>query len=141
MVQSVLLKKLLFAAVVVSGVQQSQQQRAFGKVQERQSEIDADAEGDAARGRAIQRKKDLLRAISSQRAKAGAAGVAFTEGSPARIAQLDIDEATDDLFVDRANSLTRQRGLLSQGRAARKEGNVAATSTLLDTAVRAAELS
>lgn len=122
------------ALSVASGVISAKQQRAAGKFQEAQSEIDANAEADAAKQRQIIRKKNLLRAISSQQAAAGAGGVAFSEGSPARIAQLDIDEASIDLLVDTASSRQRQRGLRAQGRAARFAGKVGAATTLLDTA-------
>lgn len=123
------------ALTVGAGVQSAQMSRAAGKAQEAQSKIDAAAEGDAAREREIKRKRNLLRAISSQQAQAGAAGVAF-EGSTARIAQLDIDEANRDLIVDRANTRQRQRALRQQGRAARIQGSAQAATTLLDTAGR-----
>ena len=126
------------ALTIGAGVISAQQQIAAGKFAEAQSIIDAAAEGDAATQREIIRKRNLLRAISSQQAAAGAAGVAFSEGSPRQIAQLDIDRATDDLIVDRASSLQRRRGLRAQGRAARFAGKAGAASTLLDTASRAA---
>ena len=118
-------------AVIVGGVATSTalgvnaaiQQRRAGKISEKQSELNAAAEGDAARQREVERKQNLLRAISSQEAEAGARGIAFGEGSPARIAELDIDKANTDLAVDRASSLQRQRSLRSQGRAARISGN------------------
>lgn len=128
------------AATVGAGVISAQQSRAAGKIAEAQSNIDANAEGDAARQRAILRKKNLLRAISSQQAAAGAAGVAFSEGSPAAIARLDIDESRMDLDVDRANTRQRQRGLRAQGRAARLQGNAQAATTLLDTASNTARM-
>ena len=124
----------------LSGAMKANLQRKAGKITEAQSEIDASAEADDAKQREINRKKLLLRAISSQQAAAGAAGVAFSEGSPARIAQLDIEQATDDLFIDRAGSLQRQRGLRSQGRAARQLGKTQSNVTLLDTAVKVATL-
>ena len=122
------------ALSITAGVLSAQQQRAAGKFQEAQFEIDAAAEGDAARDREIKRKRNLLRAISSQQAVAGASGVSFSEGSLARIAQLDIDEASRDLLVDTASSRQRQRGLRAQGRAARFAGKAGAVTTLLDTA-------
>ena len=70
----------------------------------------------------------------------GAAGVAFSEGTPLRIAQLDIDEATTDLVIDRANVRARQRALREQGRAARIAGRSQARRTLLDTATQAVGL-
>lgn len=125
---------------IFSGIKQAELQRFAGKVEEAQSVIDAAAEGDAARNREINRKKNLLRAISSQQAKAGAAGVAFTEGSPARIAELDIEKATEDLLIDTANTRQAQRSRLSQGRAARFVGKQQSDIVLLDTAARAIDL-
>ena len=61
-----------------AGVISAQQQIAAGKFAKAQSIIDAAAEGDAATQREIIRKRNLLRAISSQQAAAGAAGVAFS---------------------------------------------------------------
>ncbi len=125
---------------IVSGVKEAELQRFAGKVDERQSVIDAAAEGDAARRREILRKKNLLRAISSQQAKAGATGVAFSEGSLARIAQLDIDEATEDLLIDTADTRQAQRSRLAQGRAARFVGKAKSDITLLDTAAKTLDL-
>lgn len=125
---------------IFSGIKQAELQRFAGKVEEAQSVIDAAAEGDAARNREINRKRNLLRAISSQQAKAGATGVAFSEGSPARIAQLDIEEATDDLLIDTASTRQAQRSRLSQGRAARFVGKKRSDITLLDTAAKAFDL-
>lgn len=126
------------AATVGAGVISAQEHRRAGKLAQAQSEIDARAEGDAGRQREIERKRLLRRALSSQIAQAGAGGVSF-EGSVARAAQLDIDAAAEDLMIDRANTLQRQRGIRSQGRAARVSGNAKAVTTLLDTAGRTLE--
>ena len=123
------------ALTVGAGVASARQSRAAGRIAEAQANIDANAEGDAAREREIQRKRLLMRAISSQSARAAAGGVAL-EGSPARIAALDIDEANRDLLVDRANSLQRQKSLRAAGRAARTQGSNQGMVTLLDTAGR-----
>jgi hypothetical protein len=128
------------AATVGAGVIAADQARAAGRIAEAQAEIDAAAEGDAGREREIQRKKLLMRAISSQIAQAGAAGIAFEEGSPAQLAQLDIDEAGRDTEIDTANVSARQRGLRSQGRAARVTSRTQSNITLLDTAARAATI-
>ena len=109
-----------------------------GRVTEAQSEIDAAAEGDKARTNAIQKKKDLMRALSAQAARAGAQGIAF-EGSVAAIAERDIEDARNDLLIDDANSRARQRALKSQGKNARRASQVQAGSSLLDTASRVGE--
>lgn len=123
------------AATAYSGYTAAQEQRRAGRFAQAQSEINAAAEGDAARQREIERKKMLRRALSSQIAQSGAQGIAF-EGSTARAAQLDIADAQNDLSVDRANTKTRQRALRAQGQNARISGNAQATTTLLDTAAR-----
>ncbi len=125
---------------LMSGVKTAQAQSRAGKIALVQSGIDANAEGDAAREREINRKKQLRRALSSQLAEAGATGIKFTEGSPARIAQLDIEAAERDLAIDTASSKQRQRALISQGKNARAASKVAATVTLLDTAVDVAQM-
>lgn len=124
------------AATVAGGVMSAQASRRAGKFTQAQAEIDARAEGDAAREREIERKRGLMRALSSQAAQAGRAGVSFTEGAPAHIARLDIDEANRDLITDTANTRQRQSGLRAQGRAARFQGRAQAAATLLDTVGR-----
>lgn len=125
------------AATVASGVISAQQSRAAGKMKEAQSKIDANAEGDAAREREIKRKRNLLRAISSQQAAAAAGGVSFSEGSPAAIGRLDISQANRDARIDNANTKQKQQALRQRGRAARIQGNAQSAMTLLDTAARA----
>lgn len=125
------------AATVGAGVMQARATRAAGKAQETETQIAAQAEGDAARQREIQRKRNLLRAISSQAASAAAAGVAL-EGSPTSLINLDIAEAKEDYDVDSLNTKTRQRALRFQGSNARIGANAAANASLLDTAGRTA---
>ena len=126
------------AISVYSGVASAQMQRQAGKVAEAEANIRANAEGDAARQREIRRKKLLMRSIASRQARAGAAGVSFTEGSQARITQLDIDEATNDLDIDRANTAQSVRLMRASGRAARLTGNAQSLITLADTATSTA---
>jgi hypothetical protein len=120
------------AAGIYAGVESARMTRQMGRVAEGQSKIDAAAEGDAARQREILRKRALMRAISSQQARAGAGGVEFS-GSIGQIAQLDIDEANRDLMIDRANTSQRQRALRLQGRNARVTSRAQSTISLLDT--------
>jgi hypothetical protein len=126
------------AASLAAGVVSYKQTVRAGEIANAQSKIDANAEGDAARDREMQRKRGLLRAISSQVAQSGAAGVAFAEGSPAAIAQLDIAEATKDLNTDRVNVRARQRAIRLQGRNAETGARGQATASLIDTAANTA---
>lgn len=120
-----------------AGVTAAKEQRRAGKFAEAQAGIDAKAEGDAARQREIERKRGLMRALSSQVASAGARGVGL-EGSLAQIAQLDIARSREDIDIDTANTKARQAALRQQGRAARAAGNTQARLTLLDTAIKVA---
>lgn len=122
-------------ATVGGAVISARQSRAAGRVADAEAQIAANAEGDAARQREIERKRLLLRAISTQVAEAGAQGIAM-DGSAARMAQLDIDDANTDLMIDNANTRSRQAGLRAQGRAARLQGSAQAGATLLDAAAR-----
>ena len=122
------------ATSLYAGVASAKTERVAGRNAEAQANIDANAEGDAARQREIERKKGLARAFSSQLAQAGATGIAFSEGSPAKIAQLDIAEAVSDTRIDNASSKQRQSSLRSQGRAARFIGDNRSTVALIDAA-------
>lgn len=124
------------AATVGAGVASARASRAAGKATQAELEIEARSEGDAARQREIDRKKNLLRAISSQQAYAGAAGVRADDGSPAALINLDIAESRRDSDIDSLNSKTRQRALRFRGSNARTAGNAQASATLLDTAAR-----
>ncbi len=126
------------AATVGAGVASARNTRAAGKAHEIETKIAAQAEGDAARQREIERKRNLLRSISSRQAYAAAAGVKDNEGSQASLINLDIAEAGKDSVVDNTNTKVRQRALNFQGANARSGANSAARASLLDTAGRTA---
>lgn len=124
------------ALAVVSagaGVAAAAQQRRTGKLQEFQYKEQEKQEGDSARQREITRKQNLLRALASQNAGAGAAGVSM-EGSIKNLARVDIEQAASDLEIDSANSARRGRVLRASGREASQAGNIAAAGSLIDTA-------
>lgn len=124
------------AATVGFGVASARASRQAGKATQAELEIEARAEGDAARQREIERKRNLMRAISSQQAYAGAGGVRIDQGSPAALVNLDIAESRRDQNVDNINSGTRQRALRFRGANARTAANAQARATLIDTAGR-----
>jgi hypothetical protein len=128
---------LLIATTAASGVYSAQQQKAAGKAANAEAQIAANREGDAARGREIERRRALLRAIASQNAAAGAGGVAVN----AATLGADLMYATDDLMADRSNTLQTQSLLRLQGSNAKRAGKVGAFTTLLDTAGSTAALS
>jgi len=121
----------LAAVALGSGVLAAGSQYRAGKVQEIQYKQEAKQEGDQARQREIDRKKNLLRALASQRATAAAMGADFS-GSIANIAEVDIEEAATDLTVDQVNAARRQRALRLAGSEASRAGTVSAASSLLD---------
>lgn len=120
-------------ATVISGALAGRQQYIAGKEAQITSRMEAQQERDAARGREIERKRGLLRALATQSAVAGAQGVAFS-GGKAAIARADIRDAVEDLMVDRVNTNRRIFALGRAGNAARKAGYVNAAVSLLDTA-------
>lgn len=128
---------ILIATTVASGVYSAQQQKAAGKAANAEAQIAANREGDAARGREIERRRALLRAIASQNAAAGAGGVSVNEATLGA----DLMYATDDLMTDRSNTLQTQSLLQLQGSNAKRAGKVGAFTTLLDTAGSTAALS
>ncbi len=107
------------------------QQRLAGGVEKAEFKLQAKQAGDAARGREIERKRDLLKALATQVATAGAQGVAF-QGSNVAIARADIRDARNDLLADTANTRTRQRILRARGSNAQLAANVAAVKSLSD---------
>lgn len=121
---------------VAAGTAAAIQQRNAGIAVSNEAKLEAKKEGDAARGREIERRRDLIRAISSQNARAGALGIATT-GSVGAIARADIRDAQNDLLTDSVNTQTRQSILRSQARNARAQGNLGAVTSLLDTGAKA----
>lgn len=123
----------LAAIALGSGALAAGMQYRSGKLQQIQYKQEAKQEADSAKQREIERKRNLLRALASQRASAAAMGAEFS-GSLANIAQVDIEEAATDLAVDSVNSARRQRALRLSGREASAAGTAAATGSLLDSA-------
>lgn len=123
----------LAAVALGSGALAAGMQYRAGKLQQIQYKQEAKQEGDAAKQREIDRKRNLLRALASQRAAAGASGAEFS-GSLANLAKIDIEEAATDLAVDSVNSARRQRALRLSGKEASNAGTARAAGSLLDSA-------
>lgn len=123
----------LAAIALGSGALAAGMQYRSGKQQELVYKQEAKQEGDAAKQREIDRKRNLLKALASQRASAAAMGAEFS-GSLGNLARVDIEEAADDLLVDQVNSSRRQRALRLSGREASAAGSAAAAGSLLDSA-------
>jgi hypothetical protein len=120
-------------ASIGTGVMAAQSAKAAGAAQADQYKAEARQEADSARQREVLRRRDLLKALSSQNAAAGAAGVGVV-GSVANIGLKDIKYAAEDLLVDRVNS-KRGIGILNTAATnAVRSGNLSAAASLLDTA-------
>ena len=107
-----------------------------GKQAKAQYKTQAKQEADAARQREIDRRRDLIRAIASQNASAGVAGVSTRAGTGlAGIAQYDIGESRRDALTDRVNTGRSRNMLLKAGKNAKTMGGIGAATSLLDSAV------
>lgn len=126
---------LLAGASVAVGAYSAVQQRKAGLIQSAELKAQAKTEAVAAGQQQIERRRALIRALSSQNAAAGAAGIEFG-GSPEAIARRDIRDAQNDLLVAGLNSTNRQRALRSQASNSVRVGNANAATSLLDTAYK-----
>lgn len=115
------------------GVVQAVETRNAGIAQANAYKAQIRTEGDAAKQREIDRRRDLLRALSSQNARAGALGIE-TGGSLGGIMSTDIKEAQMDLATNSANFSARKRDLLAAASNAKRAANWKAVSGLLGTA-------
>lgn len=113
------------------GIAGAAQQRKAGEIQSAELKVQAKTEAVAAGQQQIERRRSLLRALSSQNAAAGAGGVE-TSGSVEAIARRDIRDAQNDLLVDGMNTQSRQRSLRSRASNSVRIGNANAATSLLD---------
>jgi hypothetical protein len=127
----------LLVSTIAAGAGGAIMQRNAGIVQSQQMKAEAVKEGDGARQREIERKRNLLRALSHQSANAGASGVTL-DGSLAGIARADIRDATNDLLVDRSNTRSRQNALRTGAKNAKRQGSLGAAVSLFDTGAKVA---
>lgn len=127
------------AAVAVSGAAQAVQQRNVGIIQGQQYKAAAVAEGDAARGREIERRRVLIRTLAARDAYAGASGQT-TGGSIAALNLRDINDASNDLLYDKGSAAAKTRAYKLGASNAESTGRANAFGTLVDTGVKAATL-
>jgi hypothetical protein len=90
-------------------------------------------EKDAAQQREIERRRDLMRALSAQSAQAGAAGVEIS-GSTQGLMLTDIKQNQQDLLTEAANTGLRIKDLRQRAANARRAGVWSAAGGLLETA-------
>lgn len=105
-----------------------------GQIAKAEYKLQSKQEGDAARGREIERKRALLSSLAAQHARSGAQGVTM-QGSNVAIARRDIKDNRQDLLYDTANTRTRQRILRSRGSNVSYQGSVGAITSIADTAL------
>lgn len=123
----------LALAGAAAGIYGAVQQHQAGEAQKAQLNAQAKTEAVAAQQREIERRRNLIRALSSQNAAAGAAGIT-TDGSVGAIMRRDIKDNQNDLLFSGVNTASRQRALRSEASNAARIGNANAATSLLDTA-------
>src|SRR3990172_11576447 len=95
---------IMVALTVASTAYSIKSQQDAASAVKQENALASRREGDAARGREIERRRQLMRALAAQSAQAGAAG-----GAPnAAIAGADIKSAASDLLYDKANTAAEQ---------------------------------
>ena len=130
----------LLVASVGSSLLSASSQLSAGRAAVRESELTAQTQELAATQREGDRKERLARAMATANAQAGASGIAAFEGSPLTILQQSIENeetATErDAFNTRIGALTTR----ARGQSARSTSQLGATTTLLQSGSRAAQL-
>lgn len=127
------------AAVVVAGVTEGVEKRNAGVIQSQQYKQAAVAEGDAARGREVERRRVLIKTLAARDAYAGATGQT-TGGSIAALNLRDINDASNDLLYDKGSSAAKTRAYTSAASNAQSQGNIAAVGSVFSAATKVATL-
>lgn len=122
-------------ATLAAGAYSARQQYKVGLIQQSELKAQAKTEAVSAGQQQIERRRNLIRALSSQNAGAGAAGIE-NSGSVAAIARSDIRDAQNDLLIGSVNSDARQRALRSQASNAARIGRNNAVTSLIDSGYR-----
>ncbi len=120
-------------ATAAAGAYSAVQTHEAGQEARAEAKQAAVREADAARGEEIERRRALMRVLSSRAAKAGADGVT-TDGSIGAITRRDIRDNRNDLLTSTVNTQARQRALRSQGNSAARAATARAANSLLDSA-------
>lgn len=82
-----------------------------------EGKLKAEMEGVAALQRETDRKLDLVKAISSQRARFGSSGIDTNSGSPLSLINKTIEDADRDIDRDRFNAKIAQQSAIYRGKA------------------------
>lgn len=124
---------LALGGTVAAGLMSAKAASDAGKAQQYELQAQARTEATAAKGREVERRRDLIRALSSQNAAAGVGGVELG-GSIGGMIRRDIRDASNDLLTEGSNLASRQAAMRARGQNAVREGNTRAIGSLLDTA-------
>lgn len=123
---------IMLGTTVASGAMAAVSARNAGIAQSNDMKYQAYVEGLSAKQQEIDRRRMLLKALSSANAAAGAGGIE-TSGSFGGIVRQSIKDNTNDLLVGAANATAKQQTLKLGARNARATGNNNAAMSLLDT--------
>lgn len=107
-----------------------------GNAQASQAKMQARSEADSAKQQEINRRQQLLRALATQNAAAGAAGIQ-TDGSFGAGLRRQINQNQNDLLTIDSNNSSRQAQLAAYASNARAAGIGGAVTSVLDGAVGA----
>jgi hypothetical protein len=125
---------------VVAGATSAKLQLNSAAAQKIELDSQADDEELAGEARELSRREQLNKVLSSNIASLAASGISG-EGTPASIALANAKTASASEGLEGLASRLKQAQLKRQGKNASKTGNLAAASTLLNTAVKSQQLS
>ena len=123
------------------GAQQFSMQRSAAAIERGEAEVAAKQEELGATAREADRKAQLARALASQRASAGAKGIAAFEGSPLTILEADIQaekEATErDVFATELSAFMARTGAKTREKLQKRAATLGLLGTVGQTATQA----
>ena len=126
----------IVGAIVASTAVTAYGQIEAGKAQETALKAQADQERVAAESRELDRQQKLNAALAANAVGLGVSGIK-AEGTPSSIALETAENVSLSEGITKLSDRLAQAQLLRQGKAARKAGQFAAASTLLEGGVEA----
>ena len=130
----------LAAAVVFTGLYTANNQKQAGKQQQMNLERQAEQENLSAQGEEIKRRERLNQVLSANIKSLSASGISG-EGSPQSLSLASAKVAASSEGAQSLSDRIRQDLLKREGKAAAQAGKTQATSTLLNSAVKAYQVS
>jgi hypothetical protein len=129
----------VITAIVVAGAGTAKLQHDAGKAQQIEFNRQAEEEKIGAEGRELQRRQQLNDVLASNIASLSSSGISG-EGTPQSISLENAKQASLSEGMLSLSDKLKQAQLRRQGAAAKRQGNVQAASTLLNTGTQAARL-